>query len=582
MKRILTVLFSLALSVSFAQNPELKISPNVITANTSGTSIKKGDTVTLSLIYKAATGKPVRSFYLDFQHQITAINMIDVIFPTGGSTGSGIPQGAQTSFQNTYYPGYYFNRNVNNTTESGQTNSQYASYLYTQGGNKAINRIWIVSNMDLIDGTIANLRFKVAEVAAGFAYDSIYYNFAHAYSGNYGGTYYDVKMPKPNSAWVDVLATSNALVNGSIKLNNNLTGGYQPQVVFVDSATNVVKTTVTPSSNGVFTLGSQLLPNTAYKVYLNAISDSLPAILNKAITVSDYTAAATEFINQNLDGTFTNTNIASGIGFLAADINNNKTLDGGDLTGLFAQVTGADTIFKPTAGQTLYNVPAFLSSTYDTLSLAGYKALTDKYTIHFKTADTAKSLSLSYIIPGDINRSHSSVRTQANNVVTYKANHLTMVIPGAAVGGYPNTTASNIQTIDVNVVNQTVTSNTIEVPFGIDTKGNKVSGLQLEVVYDATKVKFEEIKSELPNTWYVFANSQDGRIKFGGIDKDVKSPIVGTAIPFKLKFSSVENGLDLNTRIKITYNLDASDNKGNQLGINLNSNSIKLTGYNNF
>lgn len=582
MKTFLSILFSLVLSMSFAQNPELKISPNVITSNINGTSIQKGDTISLSLIYKSTTGKSVRSFYLDFQHQITAINMIDVAFPTAGSTGSGVPQGSQMSFQNTYYPGYYFNRNVNNTTESGQTNSQYSSYLYTQGGNKAINRIWIVCNQDLVDGTIANLRFKVVEVAAGFAYDSIYYNFAQAYSGNYGGTYHDVKMPKPNSAWVDVVPTSNALINGELKLSANLTSGYTPKVIITDSATNTVKATITPAQNGSFTLTSELLPNTAYKAKVIIASDSLPATLNKAVTVSDYTAAATEFIKQNLDGSFTNSNIASGIGFLAADINGNMTLDGGDLTGLFAQVTGADTIFTAVAGQTTYNLPAFLGSVYDTLTLTGYKGLTDMYTVHFRTGDTARSLSLRYIVPGDINRSHSSLRTQAQNVVTYKANSLTLGLPSSVVNGFPNTTQAGVGVIDVNVNNQTVTSNTIEIPFNVDTKGNKVSALQFEIVYDVTKVKFEEIKSELPNTWFTFANSLNGVLKFGALDKDVKNALTGTAVPFKLKFSSVENGLDINTRIKITYNLDASDDKGNQLGINLSSNSIKLTGYNNF
>ena len=95
-------------------------------------------------------------------------------------------------------------------------------------------------------------------------------------------------------------------------------------------------------------------------------------------------------------------------------------------------------------------------------------------------------------------------------------------------------------------------------------------------------MKFDDIKSELPNSWYVFANSKEGKIRFGAIDRDLKNPVTGTSIPFKLKFSALENGLDLNTRIQITSNLDASDKNGNQLGINLNTQTIKLTGYNNF
>lgn len=569
MKNTILLLIAVLLSsLSVAQIPQLKLSPNVITTDINGGTIEKGDTIQVSLFYTAAAGYNLRSFYLDFQHQITAINYIGMVFPAAGAQGSAIPAGATTSTQNNYYPGYFFNRNANNTTEDGFFNSQYASYSYTQGGNRAINRLWAVSSGDLVTGKLCDLRFRVEQVAAGFAYDSIYYNFVQGFNGGYGGSIQPVRMPKPNSAWVDVSATSNALVNGEIKLNNLLTTGYQPQVVFIDSATNMVRATVTPSANGTFTLGSQLLPNTAYKVLLNVVSDSVPAILRRAITVSDYTAAATEFIKQNLNGTFSNSNIASGIGFLAADVNNNRVFDGGDVTAIFAQAVGADTIFAAQQGQTLWNVPAFLSETYDTLTQSSWKNLSDIYTINFRTSTVAKPLSISYLIQGDINRSHSSARTEGPNVTTYAS--------------MPVNTVSKVPYVDVTLDNLTVTSNTIEIPFNINTNNNKTSALQFEIVYDATKIKFEEIKSEVPNSWYVFVNASEGKIRFGGVDKDVKSPILGTSAPFKLKFSSTENGLDLNTRIRVTSNLDASDDRGNQLGVNLNTTTIKLTGYNNF
>ena len=555
-------LFTIIVTYSYGQNPELKLVPNVITTNINGGAIKKGDTVQVSLVYKAAAGKPVRSFYLDFQHQITAINMLDLTF------GNAVPQGAQTSYQNTYYPGYFLNRTPQNTTESSQQNTNNLNYGYNQTSGKAINRIWAVSSGDLVDGTFCNIRFKVEQVAAGFAYDSIYYNFAQAYSGNYGGTYYDTKMPKPNSSWVGLTPVANALVNGEVKLNNNLTTGYQPKLVFVDSATNIVKATVVPAANGTFTLGSELTPNTAYKVLLNVVSDSILKILNKAITVSDYTAAMSEFIKQNLNGTFTNSNIASGIGYLAADVNDNRVFDGGDVTALFAQAVGADTIFKAQQGQTLWNVPAFLSSTYDSLSATSWKNVTDKYTVNFRTSDVAKPLSISYLIPGDINRSHSSVRTQAPEVTTFST--------------FVNTPNENISGVDVSLNNLTLTSNEFTIPVNVNTNKAELSALQFEFVYDPTKVKFESIKVDMP-TWIVFVNNHDGRIKFGAVDRELKTPYTGKDLtPFKLVFSTLQSGLDINSAIKITSNLDASDNKGNQLGVNLNTTTIKLTGYNNF
>ena len=556
-------LFTIIVTNSYGQNPELRLIPNVAGTNINGGAIKKGDTVQVSLVYKAAAGKPVRSFYLDFQHQITAINMIDLTF------GNAVPQGAQTSYQNQYYPGYFLNRTAQNTTESGQQNSNNASYGYSQTSGRAINRIWAVSSADLIDGTLCNIRFRVEQVAAGFAYDSVYYNFAQAFSGNYGGTFHDVRMPKPNSAWIGLTPVANALVNGEVKLNSNLTTGYQPRIVFVDSATNVVRATVTPAANGTFTLGSELSPNTAYKILVNVISDSIPAILNRAITVSDYTAAMSEFVKQNLNGTFSNSNIASGIGFLAADINNNRAFDGGDVTGLFAQAVGADTIFKAQQGQTLWNVPAFLSGTYDTLSATSWRNVTDRYTINFKTSDVARPLSISYLIPGDINRSHSSVRTQAPTVTTFAA-------------GFVNTPNQNIPDIDVSLNNLTLTSNEFTIPVNVNTNKAELSALQFEFVYDPKKVKFESIKVDMP-TWIVFVNNHEGRIKFGAVDRELKTPYTGKDLtPFKLVFSTLQSGLDINSAIKITSNLDASDNKGNQLGVNLNTTTIKLTGYNNF
>jgi hypothetical protein len=86
----------------------------------------------------------------------------------------------------------------------------------------------------------------------------------------------------------------------------------------------------------------------------------------------------------------------------------------------------------------------------------------------------------------------------------------------------------------------------------------------------------------MPNTWYVFANNADGVIKFGAVDKDLKTPISGQSIPFKVRFSTLQNGLDINTYIKVSPIMDAASKDGSQLDIDLSTDVIKLTGYNNF
>jgi hypothetical protein len=189
-----------------------------------------------------------------------------------------------------------------------------------------------------------------------------------------------------------------------------------------------------------------------------------------------------------------------------------------------------------------------------------------------------------------VNRSHSSqVVTSLNGVSTIQTNAVNSLTTNTAFvtmatnnTGFINTSTGDVSSIDVNLSNITVTSNNVEIPVTLNTNGISVGGLQFEFQYDPSKINFEELKSELPNSWYVFVNSKDGKVKFGAIDQNNKTPINGNSIPFKLKFSTIGNGVDILTSVKMSPIMDASDSKGVQLGINLNSTQIKLTGYNNF
>lgn len=572
-----------------SSTPIIKLLPQNVTTDLNGGTIEKGDTVKVAITWKNNSSS-IRTLYLDFQHQISAINLLDIQFPTGGSQGSALPTGTQTSFTNNYYPFYFWLDNQNNNTEDGFYNAQYASYGYSQTSQKAINRITLNfstpngNTTNLGEGDLAYLRFKVEQVGAGFAYDSIYLNFAYGW-GPTGGQQ-TVQMPRVNStSWVNVSASSNALINGQLGVNSLLSGAYQPNIQVRDSVTNSLVTNFQTSTSGVFTAAQQVQTNTWYKWSAYIHTDSLPSVLNKAVTISDYTLALTEWNKQNLDGTFTFQTLSSGIAYLAADINQDGKFNGQDLGLIFAQAIGYDTVVVATQGTTSYYLPTFLGETYDTLSFNGWKNLSSVPTHYsFKTTNVAQNLSLKYVIPGDINRSHSSQRVTQGNTQTYGAffggDYKTNSLSSNQV--YINTENPKLSSIDVGLTNVTVTSNNIEIPINIDNKGLSVTAVQFEFVYDPSKVKFEELKSNFPNTWAIFVNSrEDGRIKFVAVDKDLKNPLTGL-VPFSLKFSSIGSGVDISTKIQVTQNMDASDNKGNQLGINLNTSIIKLTGYNKF
>jgi hypothetical protein len=202
---------------------------------------------------------------------------------------------------------------------------------------------------------------------------------------------------------------------------------------------------------------------------------------------------------------------------------------------------------------------------------------------------TNEIVDLKYLLWADVNRSHSSqVVTSSNGTSTVQTNAVNSLMSNTAFITMSTQAASFINTpndvssIDVNLSNITVTSNNVEIPVSLNTNGISVGGLQFEFQYDPTKIKFEELKSEVPNTWYLFVNSKDGKVKFGAIDQNNKTPINGINIPFKLRFSTIGDGVNILTSVKVSPTMDASDSKGVQLGINLNSTQIKLTGYNNF
>lgn len=231
------------------------------------------------------------------------------------------------------------------------------------------------------------------------------------------------------------------------------------------------------------------------------------------------------------------------------------------------------------------------SNSWGSITTSNWKDITYPRTyIKTGTIGTNEILDLKYLLWGDVNRSHSSQVVVMNNgasVIQTNAAHsletnTAFITMATSSNGFVNTTATEVNSIDVNLSNITVTSNNVEIPVSLNTNGNAVGGLQFEFNYDNTKLKFEELKSEVPNSWYIFVNSKEGKVKFGGIDQNNKISINGNLTPFKIKFSTIGNGVDILTSVKVSPTMDASSSNGTQLGINLNTTQIKLTGYKNF
>ena len=547
MKKIIVLFLVTILAKNVtSQTPDIYLQRASIDTNTRGGAVKKGDTVDMVVMYKENMSY-TRTLYFDFQYNYKNFTILDVSAFPGGVDGNTLPTGAVMNIQNNFHPGYTYARNANNYTRNGTQNYYNCAYSYSQSSSNAIQRIYttVTSDNGFRDGKYLKIRIKVNNVAAGTAYDSLYMNFVAGWKSDGAGI--QTNMPDPRSTFITLDANANVLVTGNIYKNSAI----PTTINFVDSATNA-SIKFTPDVNGSFKAYTELKTNTTYKVSVQI--DSLEKKLLSAITVSDATAALNEFGSVNLDGTFNKTNLKTGAAWLAADVNYDGKFDGADPYLLLAQVANTANI---TPKAYTYKRSQF-----------GLDTLPAQEFIYFKTTNSNQQLDLNYLIAGDINRSHSSqVVDTAGTIKSFS---------------FVNTPVATKTPISVYIATTIVNTDNINIPIITDLGTNNICGMQFEINYDATKLQLLEVQSNTNASWLNFFTNKDGVIRFGGIDKTLKEPLTGKGAPYVLKFKTLVPGVDINTYLNVTDNMDASDNKGNQVGINLTTNNIRLIGKNNF
>jgi len=583
---LFVTIFLIFVTSSYAQTIKLSLQNDKTNTNTVGTVINKGDEFVVTVMADGNGNTSARALYFDFEYQNTAFQLVSISNTGTGGNGGIIPAGSQISMSSQNYPGYSYNKTTQNTTSNGNTNYNNAQYTYVQGGPKSILRVylnWAVTSGGLGSDRLLVLKFKLKNDAPGYTWNPIVMNFAAAFNQN--GSAGSTIMTTPLTSVIMLDPTATKYINPKLDVNGNVDNFSLHRVAFTDSAANTTYLVDALSDGTIPVDQTKFKPNTVYHARVMFNMDSVKDLSSAAVTVSDYTTAQAEFVTQNLDGTFRNQNIITGMGYYAADVNFNNVFDGGDLVRLFSQITGVENLVTlPTnyvASTDMYmSVPTFTEADFNAISASSWKNISKNY-VSFKTTTIGANLPLTmkFVIPGDINRSHSSQVVIGGSIATN-------AIPSLKKNFDTNKTANLLintpEGIDVNLKNVTITSSSILIPVNINTNDKQVSALQFEFTYDPTKIKFEQIINDVPNTWYTFVDNKEGKIRFGSLDKELKTPISGQLTPFKIKFSAINNPLDLNTYIKVTPNMDASSKTGYQLGINLSTDSIKLTGYNNF
>lgn len=591
MKNILLFVTFLCLFVtnSYAQIVKLSLQNANTNTNVNGNVINKGDEFLVTVMADGNGNTSTRALYFDFEFQNTAFQLMSVANTGTGGNGGIIPYGSQITMDWMEYPGYSYYKTSLNTTSDGNTNYNNCQYSYTQGGPKSILRVylnWSIASGGLGTDRLLVLKFKLKTTAPGYAWNPIAMNFAAAFNQN--GTAGSTLMTTPLTSVIMLDPIATKYVNPTIDYNGNVDAQSLHRIAFTDSVTNQTYLVDALSDGTIPVDQTRFQPNTVYHVRTLFNMDSVKELSAAAVTVSDYTTAQAEFVTQNLDGTFRNQNIITGAGYYAADVNYNKKLDGGDLVRLYSQVTGVESLVtlpdNYAAGTDMYmSVPTFTEADFNGLTPTNWKDVSKNY-VRFKTTSIGANLplKLKFVIPGDINRSHSSQVVIGNSIATNAVPSLNKNLFKTHTANILINTPQFIPSIDVTIQGKTVTTNSFEIPVKVNTGASNVAALQFEFVYDPTKVKFVELLNELPNTWHTFVDNKAGRVRFGALDKELKNPVTGELSPFKLKFETIGNGADINTVIRVSPNMDAASKTGYQLGINLNLEVIKLTGINNF
>lgn len=534
MKKLILALFGLILTTAtFAQTtPGIG---NPVAYKT----IKRGDTLDVVFKYDAAPSVDVRTFQVDFQYRKQLFTHLST---TVDATVSSMTPALSIKFFNNYkYSGY----NSGTSTYSYGTDTNYTvarNYLVLSSGSQITQDTFLIHN-----------KFLINDVASNFDADSVEINWARMFK--FDGTTIGDNIAVLNVQKMHLELMGNLVISGKVWLPSTMRGnGVRPTVICTKFNTGEFVSSQQVDTAGLYTLNN-VDKNTKYKLTLRFPGDSMTTIRDNAVTISDAVKTYDEYSLTDVNQTFPRTYLRNGLAYLIGDVNKSGALDGGDPYLIYANVSGLKKIDTTTM------IHAFHRNTFDSLAM-GTNQWTDwvnnltsyNYVVDSVGLVNLTNVDIKYFILGDVDRTHSSPVYDANGNLVARA-----IFRGDLDINIPNTNAQVGQPVWV--------------PFNINTNGDENYGLQFEMKYDKNAVKFEEIVSNFnggPWLQYVTHDENAGTIRFGGMNNQMKEGLIGASVPFKLKFSSLNNS-DVVANLYVRNIMDASDKNGDHLNIDFTS-----------
>lgn len=529
MKKLLLAISLLISYVSYSQTPQIGHFQTLAT-------VRRGDTLDVTWYYRPGT-PDIRTFQVDWQYKKTLLTYISTT--VDASVNGMTPAVSYKTWDN-----YKYN-NYSNGTYNYSSNTDWTvgrNYLVLSSGNTISSNGYIIHN-----------KYKINNVVPNYVSDTITVNWARMFDVN-GATIGDNVAQLTNQK-LAIKLLGNLTLSGKVWLGPQMT--LRPVVWCYQANNNAFIDSVTVNTDGTYTLDN-IDENTRYKLDVKFPSP-LSTIRDNAVTIADAVKVYDEYTITDVNQTFSHNYLRNGLAYLIADVNKTGTLDGGDAYSIYASVSG----LKPIDTTKLINV--FKKSTFDSLALSAnqwidWPTYINGVTYVYDSVTTVNltGVDIKYFILGDVDRTHSSPVYDANGNLVAKANYI-----GTMDVTIPNVTAPTGQAMYAN--------------FNINTNGIKNDGLQFEMKYDPTKVKFEEIISNIQGPWLQYLTHDDvnGIIRFGGMNNQILGSLTGAVTPFKLKFSPI-GANDVLTNVYVRRLMDASDRNGDHFDINLTSDYVVL------
>ena len=527
------LLLAFALLISYvttsAQTPQIGHFQTLAT-------VRRGDTLDVAWYYRP--GSPdVRTFQVDWQYKKTLLTYLS-------TTVDATVNGMTPSISYKTWDNYKYN-NYSNGTYTYLTNTDWTvgrNFLVLSSGNTIGSNGYIIHN-----------KYKINNVAPNYASDTITVNWARMFDVN-GNTIGDNVAQLTNQK-LAIKLLGNLTLSGKVWLGPQMT--LRPVVICTQANNGAFIDSITVDADGTYTLDN-IDENTRYKLEIKFPS-ALSTIRDQAVTIADAVKTYDEYTITDVNQTFTRQYLKNGLAYLIADVNKTGTLDGGDPYSIYASVSG----LKPIDTTKALNV--FSKNVYDSLALGqdqwiAWPSRINGVTYIYDSVGTVNltNVDIKYFILGDADRTHSSPVYDANG---------NLVVSARTIG-----------TMNVNIPNVTApTGQAMYANFNINTNGINSDGLQFEMKYDPTKVKFEEIVSNIQGPWlqYLTHDEPNGIIRFGGMNNQSAGSLTGNVTPFKLKFSPIGTN-DIMTNVYVRRLMDASDKNGDHFNIDLASDYVIL------